>query len=112
MRCANATNLHRKSGGNPTIAFVMVVQETTLTLGSLAMWKLKAVVGASPGFPVQLGGSGALHAAFLKESRIRGRVQSGVQEIRVAPIFFVPGTLWRTWGTRPIPRPPWRDSVL
>jgi hypothetical protein len=48
MRCANATNLHRKSGGSPTIAFVMVVQETTLTLGSLAMWKLKAVVGALP----------------------------------------------------------------
>jgi hypothetical protein len=29
--------------------------------------------------------SGALHAAFLKESRIRGRVQCSVQEIRVAP---------------------------
>jgi hypothetical protein len=32
----------------------------------------------SPGFPVQLGGSGALHAAFLKESRIRGYVQRSV----------------------------------
>ena len=36
-----------------------------------------------PGFPVQLGGSGALLAAFLNESRIRGRVQRSVQEIRV-----------------------------
>jgi hypothetical protein len=33
---------------------------------------------------VQLGGSGTLHAAFLKESRIRSRVQCCVQEIRVA----------------------------
>jgi hypothetical protein len=36
-----------------------------------------------PGFPVQLGGSGALLAAFLNESRIRGRIQCSVQEIRV-----------------------------
>ena len=36
-----------------------------------------------PGFPLQLGCSGALLAAFLNESRIRGRVQCGVQEIRV-----------------------------
>ena len=28
-----------------------------------------------PGFPVELGGFGKLHAAFLKESRIRGLVQ-------------------------------------
>jgi hypothetical protein len=34
------------------------------------------------GFPVQLGGSGALLAAFLNESRISGRVQCSVQEIR------------------------------
>jgi hypothetical protein len=40
-----------------------------------------------PGFPVQLGGSGALHAAFLKESRTRGRVQCGVQEIQDAPSY-------------------------
>ena len=31
--------------------------------------------GALPGFPVQLGDSGALLAAFLNESRIRGRIQ-------------------------------------
>jgi hypothetical protein len=35
------------------------------------------------GFPVQLSGSGALLAAFLSESRIRGRVLRSVQEIRV-----------------------------
>jgi hypothetical protein len=28
-----------------------------------------AIVGATPGVPVQLGGSGALHAAFRKTSR-------------------------------------------
>ena len=26
-----------------------------------------------------------------------------MQEIRVASVVFVPGTLVRTWGTRPIP---------
>jgi hypothetical protein len=57
--------------------------------------------GATLEFPVQLGGSGALHAAFLKESRTRGRVQGSVQEIR--DIVFGPGTLERTWGTRPVP---------
>jgi hypothetical protein len=36
-----------------------------------------------PGFPVQLGGSGAVLAAFLTESRIRGRFQRSVQDIRV-----------------------------
>ena len=39
--------------------------------------------GALPGFPVQLSGSGALLAAFLNESRIRGRVLRSVQKIRV-----------------------------
>src|ERR1700733_4044547 len=29
--------------------------------------------GASPGFPVKFGGVGELHAAFLNESRTRGR---------------------------------------
>src|ERR1700685_1197018 len=38
---------------------------------------------AIPEFPVQLGGFGTLHAAFLNESRTRGRVQGRVQEIRV-----------------------------
>jgi hypothetical protein len=33
-----------------------------------------------PGFPVQLAGSGALLAAFLNESRIRGCVQRSVQK--------------------------------
>jgi hypothetical protein len=32
----------------------------------------------SPGSPVELGGIGVLHAAFLKESSTRGYVQGGV----------------------------------
>src|SRR5271156_905343 len=36
----------------------------------------------SPGVPVKLGGVGVLHAAFLTESRIRGRVRCSVKEIR------------------------------
>jgi hypothetical protein len=40
--------------------------------------------GASPGFPVEFGGVGELHAAFLTESRTRGHVRCSVQEIRVA----------------------------
>ena len=23
--------------------------------------------------------------------------------LRASPVFFGPGTLWRTWGTRPVP---------
>jgi len=41
-----------------------------------------------PGFPVEFGGVGEPHAAFLKESRTRGRVQCRVQEIRVAVLPF------------------------
>jgi hypothetical protein len=48
---------------------------------------IKALVGSSLGISCEACGSGALHAAFLKESRIRGRVQCSVQEIRVAPSF-------------------------
>jgi hypothetical protein len=40
--------------------------------------------GASPGFPVEFGGVGEPHAAFLTESHTRGHVQCSVQEIRVA----------------------------
>jgi hypothetical protein len=40
--------------------------------------------GASPGFPVEFGGVGEPHAAFLTESRTRGHVRCSVQEIRVA----------------------------
>ena len=40
-----------------------------------------------PGFPVELGGVGELHAAFLTESRTRGRVRRSVQEIRVARLI-------------------------
>jgi hypothetical protein len=45
------------------------------------------MVRASPGFPVRICGFGALHAAFLKESRTRDPIQCSVQEIRVAPSF-------------------------
>jgi hypothetical protein len=47
----------------------------------------KALVGAFPGFPVEVGGVGATHAAFLTESRTRGRVRYSVQEIQVAPSY-------------------------
>ena len=36
-----------------------------------------------PGFPVEFNGVGEVPAAFLTESRTRGRVQRSVQEIRV-----------------------------
>jgi hypothetical protein len=50
--------------------------------------QVNAILEATPGFPSQIDGSGALHAAFLKkESRIRSRVQCSVQEIRDAPSF-------------------------
>src|ERR1700689_526076 len=45
--------------------------------------RVSTLITRFPGFPVQFGGSGALLAAFLNESRIRGRVQRSVQEIRV-----------------------------
>ena len=55
-----------------------------------------------PGFPVEVGGVVELHAAFLKESGTRGRVWCCVTGN--------PGTLGRTWGTRPgLPRP---ESVV
>jgi hypothetical protein len=60
---------------------------------------------------MQLNGSGTPHAAFLKESRIRGHVQCSVQEIRVAPIFFGPGTLPRQAGT-PVQFPSQRKRCL
>jgi hypothetical protein len=50
---------------------------------SSALLRVSTLITRFPGFPVQLGGSGALLAAFLNESRIRGRVQRSVQEIRV-----------------------------
>jgi hypothetical protein len=56
-----------------------------------------------PGFPVKLVGVDTLHAAFLNESRTRGRVQQTYRKSG-SPIFFVPRTLWRTWGTRPVLR--------
>ena len=52
--------------------------------GALALCeRVSTLITRFPGFPVQLGGSGVLPAAFLNESHIRGRVQRSVQEIRV-----------------------------
>jgi hypothetical protein len=45
--------------------------------------RVSTLITRFPGFPVQLGDSGALLAAFLNESRIRGRILLSVQEIRV-----------------------------
>jgi len=42
----------------------------------------------SPGFPVELGDAGELHAAFLTESRTREPGLRSVQEIRVAAAYM------------------------
>jgi hypothetical protein len=59
-----------------------------------------AAPAALPGFPVDIGGAGELHAAFLTESRTRTLGWSHVQEIRVASssidIPALPG--WATLG--------------
>jgi hypothetical protein len=54
-------------------------------------------------------GFGSPHAAFLEESRTRGRVQCPYRKSG-SPVFFgprtphgTPGQAWRTWGTRPVP---------
>jgi hypothetical protein len=57
---------------------------------------------ASPGFPVEFGGVGASHAAFLTESRTRGRVRCSVQEIRVDRLFR-PRYALANLGTLPVP---------
>jgi hypothetical protein len=64
-----------------------------------------------PGFPVELGGAGELHAAFLTESRTLTLGWSHVQEIRVASssidIPALPG--WAdVWTTGP----PGLDGLL
>jgi hypothetical protein len=56
----NANNLYRKIGGMEDPAFACRERRT-------------AGPSASSGFPVRLGGAGGPHAAFLEESRIRGR---------------------------------------
>jgi hypothetical protein len=57
--------------------------------------------GASPGLPVEFGGVGEPHAAFLTESRTRGHVRCGVgnpgRRSRLTHVRESP----RTWGTRP-----------
>jgi hypothetical protein len=47
------------------------------------------VASLIPELPVQLGGFGTLHAAFLNESRTRGRVQCREQEIRVRLLYLL-----------------------
>ena len=66
------------------------------------IYRAEAVVGASPGFPVEVGGFGKLHAAFLNESRTRGHWSEPRGRKSGSPIFFGPRTLGRTWGTRPV----------
>jgi hypothetical protein len=46
-------------------------------------WRFMGSNPGSRGFPVEFGGVGEVHAAFLNESRTRGRVQRSVQEIAV-----------------------------
>ena len=48
--------------------------------------------------------SGEAHSCFCNIEQSKARFQ--IQQMRswgLRPIVFVPGTLWRTWGTRPIP---------
>ena len=71
MNCSKATEFHRKSGQglglNPEYDLSAV--GAALNLVPLAPVSL----GADSGFPVRLSGLGKPRAAFLKESRIRGR---------------------------------------
>jgi hypothetical protein len=95
MKFANDNKLDRKSG----VAQWRDLRFLSLTLGpeetriipcatpGFAGPYRKSCGWASPGFPVELGGFGAPHAAFLTESRTRGRVQRSAQEIRVAHLF-------------------------
>ena len=56
----------------------------------------------SPGFPVEFGGVGELHAAFLTESRTGGHIRCSVQEIRFAHLVLTHvRESPRTWDTRP-----------
>ena len=61
MKFINATSLHRKSGQMGHLAFVAGGGEQQVP-------PLRY-----PVFPVEVGGVGELHAAFLTESRKRGR---------------------------------------
>jgi hypothetical protein len=50
---------------------------------------ISVLLPRSPGLPVDLGGAGELHAAFLIESRTCSLGWSHVQEIRVAAFGFL-----------------------
>jgi hypothetical protein len=61
---------------------------------------------AAPGFPVELVGVDELHAAFLNESRTRGRIQRSVQETPGVSLLHAVTTI------RPsITQEPWKFPV-
>jgi hypothetical protein len=77
----------------------------------------KNVCWASPGFPVDLVGLGKLHAAFLNESRTRGRWWRPRGRKSGSPTVLGPrtphgrpGRVLRTRGTRPISFRPGYDT--
>jgi hypothetical protein len=55
-----------------------------------------------PGFPVELVGVGDLHAASLMKAA-HANLFGATCRKSGSPFFFVPCTLGRTWGTRPLP---------
>jgi hypothetical protein len=56
-----------------------------------------------PGFPVGFGGAVESHSAFLLKATHVNVGECHVAENPGRPVFFGPGTPWRTWGTRPVP---------
>jgi hypothetical protein len=99
MNFDNGTNLDRKSrvrglkktGQAPPNAFCWINYE--IVAGSEKAIEAHRFRPTYSGFPVEVGGIGELHAAFLNESRTRGCVWCCVTGS--------PDTLGRTWGTRP-----------
>ncbi len=106
MKFINADKLHRKSGGvgyhcsqpltlplkqQRTLRFVVshISRKTSEIWGTQGL-RAGKIIKRSSGFPrisCAACDFGALHAAFLKESRTRGPVQCSMQEIRVALSF-------------------------
>ena len=80
MKIARATNLDRKSGvaEGRDLQFLLVEKRKLEVVPPLAhplcpKVKLQVPPLRYPGFPVEIGGVGELHADFLTESRTRGR---------------------------------------
>jgi hypothetical protein len=69
-------------------------------------WALSQQQAPHPRFPVWCRGFPELHAALLKESRTRGRVQSRVQEIRGISLVFR-----EMWDTAALPFKPLAGST-